>query len=233
MTEFSSPMHTNGVKKHSDRSLLRLIVLAIVVISIGFAAIGYQQYMLRLQMQMLMEELFDTTVETSVSTKSDNTVPTPVTSPMPSPVMMATTQQYQEPMYGFNFSYPIDWSAKCKPVVVGTWTGMTVCDLRAPNTIMDHGQISQGANVVFGINKPNANYQTLAEYVAFFVKQDGYQQRPRTINNITGVQLSSPTNETFVFESNDAFVIVNWIPLPPSSPYAPVVRQIVESVMKQ
>lgn len=134
------------------------------------------------------------------------------------PDFSASWKQVINPTFGFSMRYPDDWISECMEPS-GNWLSASICDIRASNTVIDHGQLVSGANIGVGVEKPNPNYDTLEEKLSFDTKTYGYIATAKTINGIEGYFLSSSGNDAFVAKNGDYFIIVSWIPLPDTSQY--------------
>lgn len=143
----------------------------------------------------------------------------------PTPDFSASWKLVINQTFGFSIHYPDNWIAECTDPI-GNWSSANICDFRAPNTVIDHGQLFSGANIVVGVEKPNQNYNTLEEKIAFDTKTYGYTAIAKTINDIEGYLISSPGNDAFVTKNGEYFIIVSWIPLPDTSQYKNTLDQI-------
>lgn len=138
---------------------------------------------------------------------------------------------YSNDEFGFSFSYPSDWQASCENPQDDTWLDATICDLRAPNTLIDHGHLMSGAYMTISISKPNPNYSNLSEYVSFSTAQGKYQTTKFTRNSIEGYQINSENGNSFVFENNGDFISISWISADENNTYDSSIEQILSSFM--
>lgn len=206
-----------------------LWALFMVVWVLSLAGLGYVAY----QNYQLQQQLAELKADRLVSATE------PVTSPSPSPliaqaspvasVLPSNWKEYTNLQYNFAFSYPSDWELECIPPANDMWVSASMCDLRAPDTNISHGYLIHGADLIFSVHRPTTNYQNVAEYVDFSAKQSGYTVVPRTINNVNGFQLTSPTTEAFAFGEGEHIFTLTWIHLDSANEFVTELEQVVAS----
>ncbi len=138
--------------------------------------------------------------------------PSPVISPTSEVDPTASWKTYTNKEYKLSFEYPSNWKLNCTASQDNTWLSRNMCDITAPDTVIDHGYISSGAYFVIGIDKPNPNYSNLEEYLNHAVSQNGYTSESETINNIQGYYLIQNKIKTnFIFEQNGHIIGASWL----------------------
>ncbi len=147
----------------------------------------------------------------------------------PSAIVNSKVLTYSEEDYQFSFQYPKDWKLNCTKPQDDNWLDRNICDITAPETSLDNGQLDSGAYFVIGVSKPNPNYSNFQEYIQYSVDQRGYKATPKTVNNIQGYELISSTNSVFVFDRKDHFISVGGIPLETTKPYYLDIQDIISS----
>lgn len=118
--------------------------------------------------------------------------------------------------YNLEFKYPPKWDLNC-PYFTAS------CSLTSPGTEVDHGLFVQGHRGAYMYisaegKQARRNYSTLKGAVEFYVKQDKYSPSEKKINNIDGYELAKENHAIFIFENDDYFLHVSWIPLGADDP---------------
>lgn len=200
----ADPLPTLPSPKYSHRAFLIVGFVLTILLSISSIILFYQNSLLRQQLSLVQ-------------------IPS---SPTPIPNPTANWKTFISPTFNFSIKYPNSWTAACKDPE-GDWLSGTICDLRAPNTEIDHGQLLSGATIGVGVEKPNQNYKTLEEKIAFDTKNYGYQSTAKTINNIEGYLYTSSSNNVFVAKNGQYFIMLSWIPLSSTNQYRDTIDQIL------
>lgn len=211
-------------KPNYFKTILFSILGVLLVSAIIYLYLQNQKF----QKQVLNPPISPTIQAPSPSSQIVSPTPKTVSSISLPPDETAGWKTYTNNTYGFSIKYPIDWLIKCNEPT-NEWLSADICNIATPNTKFDHGERISGAGIGIGIEKPNPNYNSLEEKVAFDEKNYQYKSVSKIINGTKGYLLTSNTNNAFVTKTTDYFIIISWFPLNKANPLSTTIDQILST----
>ncbi len=215
----------------STNRFLVILLSILLIISMSIAGFfAYQTQKLVVEVTGYREQLKQT-LEPIINNLQPDSIPDRTAEPVATESSEVDTtanwKSFTSVNYGFAVKYPQDWLGECKDITGGweTWESASICELRAPNT----DPYTTKEFITISVQKPLPERNTLAEIVAFELKNFGHKLSLQSINGVGGYFYTNKDSSVFFTKKGNYFIVINWFPIPENNKYKTTLDQIIST----